>query len=61
MTKAELINSIADSGGLNKVQVARVLDALAKSATSVLCAGDKVALPGLGHLDELGWAAVRLC
>ncbi len=53
MNKAELINAIAEQGGLSKIQVARVLDALAKSTTSALCAGDKVALPGLGHLEPV--------
>lgn len=53
MNKAELINDIADHEGLSKAQVERVLDTLSRTVTEALRAGNKVALPGLGHLEPI--------
>lgn len=53
MTKAELINYLADHEGVTKVQAERMLDALTKCLMSVLCAGGKAVLPGLGHLEPV--------
>lgn len=53
MNKAELINSIADRTGIPKKHVERCLNALAEGAVSVLDSGDKIVLPGLGHLEPV--------
>lgn len=53
MNKAELIANLADHEGLSKAQVERVLDTLSRIVTEALRAGDKVVLPGLGHLEPV--------
>ncbi len=53
MNKAELIDDLAGHEGLSKAQTERVLDTLSRSITEALRAGDKVVLPGLGHLESV--------
>ena len=48
MNKAELINAIAAEAGLSKVDAKKALDAVVKSVSDALIAGDKVSLVGFG-------------
>jgi len=53
MNKAELVDDLAGHEGLSKAQTERVLDTLSRSITEALRAGNKVVLPGLGHLEPV--------
>jgi DNA-binding protein HU-beta len=48
MNKAELISAIAEQSGLTKVDSKKALDAVVKSVSDALVAGDKVSLVGFG-------------
>jgi len=48
MNKAELINAISEEAGLSKVDAKKALEALVKSVSDALVAGDKVSLVGFG-------------
>lgn len=48
MNKSELIDAIADKGGLTKADAGRAVDALVKSVTRALKKGDTVSLVGFG-------------
>ena len=48
MTKAELIDAIAEKAGLTKADAAKALAATLGSVTDALKAGEKVALIGFG-------------
>ena len=48
MNKAELINAIAEEAGLSKVDAKKALEAVVKSVSDALVAGDKVSLVGFG-------------
>ena len=48
MNKAELINAIAAEAGLSKADAKKALDAVVKSVSDALVAGDKVSLVGFG-------------
>ena len=48
MTKAELVNAIAEKAGLTKVDAEGALKAFAEAITDALKAGEKVALVGFG-------------
>ena len=48
MTKAELVNAIAEKAGLSKADAEGSLKAFAESITDALKAGEKVALVGFG-------------
>jgi DNA-binding protein HU-beta len=48
MNKSELIDAIADKGGLSKADAGRAVDALVKSVTRALKKGDTVSLVGFG-------------
>ncbi|MDH1988199.1 HU family DNA-binding protein, partial [Pseudomonas sp. GD03689] len=48
MNKGELINAIARSAGLTKVQAARVLNVFLEAVTDALKRGDTVSLVGFG-------------
>ena len=48
MNKAELISAIAEQSGLTKVDAKKALDAVVKSVSDALVAGDKVSLVGFG-------------
>lgn len=50
MTKAELIEAIANATGESKAAVDRVLGALGSVSTEALKSGGEVILPGLGKL-----------
>ncbi|MBQ9937222.1 MAG: HU family DNA-binding protein [Oscillospiraceae bacterium] len=51
MTKAELINAIADKAGLTKKDADAALKAVVDSITEALKAGDKVQLVGFGTFE----------
>ena len=48
MTKAELINAMAEQAGTSKAAAKRFLDAFTDSVTGALKTGDKVTLVGFG-------------
>jgi DNA-binding protein HU-beta len=48
MNKAELINAIAAEAGLSKADAKKALDAVVKSISDALVAGDKISLVGFG-------------
>ena len=48
MNKSELINAIAAEAGLTKVDAKKALEAVVKSVSDALVAGDKVSLVGFG-------------
>jgi DNA-binding protein HU-beta len=48
MTKAELIDSMAEKAGLSKKDAGEALNAFTESVTAALSKGDKVALIGFG-------------
>ncbi len=48
MTKAELIDAMAEKAGTSKAAAKRFLDAFADSVTDALKSGDKVTLVGFG-------------
>jgi len=59
MNKAELINAIAAEAGLSKVDARKALDAVVKSVSDVLIAGDKVSLVGFGTFQLLNVLLAR--
>ncbi len=48
MNKSELIDAIAESAGLTKVQAGKALDAAVDAVTNALKQGDEVTLVGFG-------------
>jgi DNA-binding protein HU-beta len=58
MNKAELINAIAADANLTKVDAKKALDAVVKSISDALIAGDKVSLVGFGTFS-VGERAAR--
>lgn len=48
MNKAELINAVAEEAKISKVDAKKALDAVVKSISNALVAGDKVSLVGFG-------------
>ena len=48
MNKSELIDAIAEKGGLTKVDAGKALDATIESISAALKAGDTVTLVGFG-------------
>ncbi len=48
MNKADLIDAIAAEAGFSKADAKKALDAVLKSVSNVLIAGDKVSLIGFG-------------
>ena len=51
MTKAELINAIAEKGGLTKKDAEKALNAVTASITDALASGDKVQIVGFGTFE----------
>lgn len=51
MNKTELIDIIAESAGINKVQAAKALDAFIESVEETLKRGDKLTLIGFGTFE----------
>ena len=51
MTKAELVNSIAEKGGLSKKDAEKALNAVTDSITEALAGGDKVQIVGFGTFE----------
>lgn len=51
MTKAELINSIAEKGELTKKDAEKALNAVVASITDALVNGDKVQIVGFGTFE----------
>ncbi len=60
MTKAELINSIADKGGLTKKDAEKALNAFVGTVEDALKKGDKIQLVGFGTF-EVRERAAREC
>ena len=48
MTKADLVNSIAEKAGLNKADAEKALKAFTDAVTDAMQAGEKVSLVGFG-------------
>ncbi len=48
MTKADLVNAIAEQAGLSKADAEKGLKAFTEAVTKALKAGDKVSLVGFG-------------
>jgi DNA-binding protein HU-beta len=48
VTKADLVNSIAEKAGLNKAEAEKALKAFTDAVTDALKAGEKVSLVGFG-------------
>ena len=57
MTKQDLVNAIADKGGLTKVDSAKVLDVLGNTVMSALKRGEKVTWTGFGTFEVRARAA----
>ena len=57
MTKQDLVNAIADKGGLTKVDSAKVLDVLGNTVTTALKRGEKVTWTGFGTFEVRSRAA----
>ncbi|MBO5449270.1 MAG: HU family DNA-binding protein [Ruminococcus sp.] len=57
MTKAELINVIAEKGDYSKKDAEKALSAVVESITDVLAKGDKVTLVGFGTFEVRDRAA----
>lgn len=58
MTKADLVNAIAEKAGLSKVDAEKALKAFTEAVTKTLKKGDKVALVGFGTFS-VGKRAAR--
>ncbi len=58
MTKADLVNAIAEKAGINKTDAEKALKAFTDSVTEALKAGEKVALVGFGTFS-VGQRAAR--
>jgi DNA-binding protein HU-beta len=57
MTKQDLVDSVADSAGITKVDSARALDALVGAISSALSRGEKVTWTGFGTFEVRSRAA----
>jgi DNA-binding protein HU-beta len=58
VTKADLVNAMADKAGLSKADAEKALKAFMDSVTEALKGGDKVALVGFGTFS-IGERAAR--
>ncbi len=56
MTKADLVNSIAEKAGLNKADAEKALKAFTDAVTDAMKAGEKVSLVGFWYFSA--WATV---
>ena len=59
MTKAELVNKIAEKGGYTKKDAEKALSTVVGSITDVLTEGDKVTLIGFGTFEVRQRAAKK--
>lgn len=57
MTKAELVNAVAEKAGLEKKAADKAVKAVIDSISDALVAGDKVALIGFGTFEVRSRAA----
>lgn len=57
MNKSELIDAVAASAGVSKVDATKVLDALVGTITSTVASGDAVSLVGFGTFKSAARAA----
>ncbi|HSX39501.1 MAG TPA: HU family DNA-binding protein [Candidatus Saccharimonadales bacterium] len=57
MTKQDLVNAVADKGGLTKVDSAKVLDVLSNTVMTALKRGEKVTWTGFGTFEVRSRAA----
>lgn len=51
MNKADLINAIAEKGGLSKADSKKALDGFISAVSAALASGDKVSLVGFGSFS----------
>jgi len=51
MNKAELINQVANSAGLNKTQASKAIDSFMETVQTILQKGEKVTLVGFGTFE----------
>lgn len=51
MTKAELINKIAEKGGITKKDAGKALNAMIETVKEALKNGDKIAIAGFGSFS----------
>ena len=58
MTKADLVNAMAEKAGLSKTDAEKALKAFTERVTNALKAGDKVSLVGFGTFS-VGQRAAR--
>jgi len=58
VTKADLVNAMAEKAGLNKTEAEEALKAFIETVTGALKSGDKVALVGFGTFS-VGERAAR--
>ena len=52
MNKSELIDAIADSTGVGKGDVGKVLDGFADAAMNAVRSGEKITLPGFLSIEQ---------
>ena len=57
MTKADLVNAMAEKAGLSKADAEKAIKAFTDTVTDALKAGDKVALVGFGTFSVSSRAA----
>ena len=57
MTKAELVNAIAEKGGYSKKDAEKALSAVIDSITETLAKGEKISLVGFGTFEVRDRAA----
>ncbi len=51
MTKAELINAVAEKGGFTKKDAEKAVSSVVDAITDALTAGDKISLVGFGTFE----------
>lgn len=51
MTKQHLVEAVARNAGVTKAEAARVVEAVIKSVTDALAAGEKVTVTGFGTFE----------
>jgi DNA-binding protein HU-beta len=57
VNKAELVDKIADTAGLNKAEAERALNAFIETIQGAVSSDDKVTLPGFGSFSRSSRAA----
>ena len=60
MTKADLVNAMAEKAGLSKADAEKALKAFTDAVTDALKAGEKVALVGFGTFSAVSYTHLTL-